>query len=227
MFLSAQVCSSLNLSNIRFKEIKIRMIGKHVALMHFAIPINERNENSVLALIVVKAVNKYKVMPPIIVLDVDGANHNIPIFFHTVFLAAWHGGVIEAKLIHFIHIHITHSPSLSFTLSIAHSSQIVKLIFRYVIFQKLKVGMVGEHGHAMVCAKIIIARDVNNIVMHAIAETIEEKEIMKAAIVLHFGVSPNGSAKVLRRLFAIEHGGLVKVKRGDFVSHSVHPFCFY
>ena len=86
--------------------------------------------------------------------------------------------------------------------------------------------MVGKHGHAMLCAEAIAARNVNGIIMHAIAETIEEEEVMKATIVLHFGVSPNGSAEVLRRLFAIEHGGLVEVKLGDFVGHSVHPFCF-
>ena len=86
--------------------------------------------------------------------------------------------------------------------------------------------MVGKHGHAMLCAKVITTRNVNGIIMYAIAEAIEEEKIMKATIVLHFGVSPNGSAEVLRRLFAIEHGRLIEVKLGDFVGHSVHPFCF-
>ena len=86
--------------------------------------------------------------------------------------------------------------------------------------------MVGKHSHAMLCAEVIAARNVNGIVMYAIAEAIEEEEIMKATIVLHFGVSSNGSAEVLRRLFAIEHGRLIEVKLRDFVGHSVHPFCF-
>ena len=86
--------------------------------------------------------------------------------------------------------------------------------------------MVGEHGHAVSCSKVIITRDVNNIVMHAIAETIEEEKIMEATIILHLGVSPNRAAEELRRLFAIEHGRLVKVKLRDFVGHGVHPFCF-
>ena len=86
--------------------------------------------------------------------------------------------------------------------------------------------MVGKHSHAMLCAEVIAARNVNDIIMHAIAEAIEEEEIMKTTIVLHFGVSPNGSAEVLRRLFAIEHGRLIEVKLGDFVGHGVHPFCF-
>ena len=86
--------------------------------------------------------------------------------------------------------------------------------------------MVGKHSHAMLRAEVITARNVNDIIMYAIAETIEEEEIMKTTIILHFGVSPNGSAEVLRGLFAIEHGGLVEVKLGDFVGHNVHPFCF-
>ena len=86
--------------------------------------------------------------------------------------------------------------------------------------------MVGKHSHAMLCAEVIAARNVNDIIMYAIAEAIEEEEVMKAAIILHFGVSPNGVAEVLRRLFTIEHGRLIEVKLGDFVGHSVHPFCF-
>ena len=40
----------------------------------------------------------------------------IPIFLYRMFLAARHGSIVEAKIIHciHIHIHITHSPSLSF-----------------------------------------------------------------------------------------------------------------
>lgn len=86
--------------------------------------------------------------------------------------------------------------------------------------------MVGKHSHAMLRAEVVAARNVNDVIMHAIAEAIEEEEVMKTTIVLHFGVSPNGSAEVLRRLFAIEHGRLIEVKLGDFVGHSVHPFCF-
>ena len=86
--------------------------------------------------------------------------------------------------------------------------------------------MVGEHGHTMSCSKVIIARDVNNVVMHAITEAIEEKEIMKAAIILHLGVSPNRATEELRRLFAVEHGRLVKVKLRDFVGHGVQSFLF-
>lgn len=190
------------------------MIRKHDALMYSVIPIKERNINGVLMLPVVKAVKKHKVMPPIIVLNAGCANHEIPMFLYRMFLAARHGSIVEAKIIHFIHI--VHSPSLL----------AVKSIFRYVIFQKLKVRMVGEHSHAMLCAEVIAARNVNDVIMHAIAEAIEEEEVMKATIVLHFGVSPNRATEELRRLFAIEHSGLIEVKLGDFVGHSVHPFCF-
>ena len=86
--------------------------------------------------------------------------------------------------------------------------------------------MVGKHSHAMLCAEVVAARNVNGIIMHAVAKTVEEEEIMKTTIILHFGVSPNGIAEILRGLFAIEHGRLIEVKLRDFVGHSIHPFCF-